>query len=701
MGYDVDLITFEDANCLENACIEQNMRELRVPLSVEDFGLHLISDDSESFNDPDIIYDVFLAMGIKKLPQIPMLVPPGRYLNIYFCQFPYDWARGGKDFDKKLDLWATYDYIVLNSKYSHDWYAKATIPWIHRGLKRNIYVPTTVLLYQPVLPFKSAGKYDPGSGGPGSEVIQKFDAESQLSKLQEDGVNIAIIGPFLAGDFTPAHTAIRLFGRLTRDPKVAKSNVHLFIIGKVSPSSQVEQFMSNLRGNMTDRLTSKVSFMFDASSDEISNTLSSCLIVWDLAFLNYVTPRFPEPLGEPFPFNLLSSMFSGVIPVAVNLAGHPEVITPSFNGYLGRTDDDILDRTMHIIEMTDTERSRLRLNSLKTAYSYGLESFQKSFSSFVHDGIKHKDLTVLTRTRLKDTWNMPLRTEPLSIGFVAVLLAPSMHATLELQVRNILAYLGQGWAFQIHHTKDNVALCKQVLAGVPNLQYVELKIPLHTDDDYSRLMKMESFWKQFKENEKVLILTLDSYMLRYGIRDYMNYDYVAPPLPINILEKYNLNPDGTYNSKINTDSGAGAGTVAGEGRKRKKHLRAEQANTISNSKSSNSNSNSNSNSSSHELDLWSDDQSGHSGHSSSIPIVIQSRDMLRSFERLRPSLSSDDLQFYDSVYSRFTHQSSGKGSDYSIADNSNDVAKQSSGKGSDYSIADNSNDVTKQRVALK
>jgi len=119
------------------------------------------------------------------------------------------------------------------------------------------------------------------------------------------------------------------------------------------------------------------------------------------------------------------------------------------------------------------------------------------------------------------------------------------------------------------------------------------------------------------------------------------------------------------------------------------------------SSNSNSNSNSSSSSSSHELDLWSDDQSGHSGHSSSIPIVIQSRDMLRSFERLRPSLSSDDLQFYDSVYSRFTHQSSGKGSDYSIADNSNDVAKQSSGKGSDYSIADNSNDVTKQRVALK
>jgi len=72
----------------------------------------------------------------------------------------------------------------------------------------------------------------------------------------------------------------------------------------------------------------------------------------------------------------------------------------------------------------------------------------------------------------------------------------------------------------------------------------------------------------------------------------------------------------------------------------------------------------NSRNSSHELDLWSD------GHS----VLIQSRDLLRSFERLKPSLSSQDLQFYDSVYTRFRHQNDE--SDYSVADSSNDIAKQ-------------------------
>ena len=576
------MITFEDAQCLENACIEQNLRELRLPLHVEDFGLHLISDDSDAYNDADVIYDIFITMGIKKLPQIPMIAPSGRYLNIYFCLFPFDWARGGKDFDKKLDLWAAYDYVLVNSKYTHDWYARATIPWIHRGLKRNIYVPTLVVVNHPVLPFKAAGKFDPGSEGPGSDVVVQMrqDIDSQLSKLQ-DIVNIAIRGPFTTGDYTTAHAAIRLFLKLLRDPNAAKANVHLFIIGKVLPSANVEQFTANLRGNMTDRLTSKVSLMFDASNDEITNTLSSCLIVWDLNFLNFQIPRFPEPLGDPFPITILESMFSGCIPVAINLASLPDIIIPNFNGFLGHYDDDIVERSIHIIKMSDVERTRLRLNSIKTAHSFGLESFQKCLHSFINDGLKHRDLTVLTRTRLKDTWNIPLSTEPLSIGYVAVLLAPSMHGTLELEIRNVMSYIGQGWAFQVHHTKDNVALCKQVLAGIANIKYVELKLPIHTDDDYNKLMKSESFWGQFKENEKVLIFTLDSYMLRLGIKDFMKYDYVAPPLPIAMLAKYHLNSDGTPIMGNYTTAG-----VSSEHKKRKKNLRFD----ISSSKRSKSSS---------------------------------------------------------------------------------------------------------------
>ena len=181
MGYHVDIITFEDAECVENACIAQNIEELRIPLSIEDFGLHLISEDSNEYNDPDVTYDIFFTMGIKKLPQIPMIPPSGRYVNIYFCQFPFDWLRGGKDFDKKTDIWASYDYVLVNSKYTYDWYAKATIPWIHRGLHRGVFVPTLTLIYHPVLPFKALDKSN-----------DKFDIESQLSKLHPKIYNIAV-----------------------------------------------------------------------------------------------------------------------------------------------------------------------------------------------------------------------------------------------------------------------------------------------------------------------------------------------------------------------------------------------------------------------------------------------------------------------------------------------------------------------------
>lgn len=425
-----------------------------------------------------------------------------------------------------------------------------------------------------MLPYKVAGKFDPGSEGPGSEVVSfhktRPDIGSELSKLQDDVVNIAIRGPFSAGDFTAAHIAIRLFTKLLRDPKAGKTNIHLFIIGKVTPLSNVDQFSADLRGNMTDRLTSKVSLMFDASNDEISNTLSSCLIVWELNFLNYETPRFPEPVGDPFPVTIVEAMFSGCIPVVVNLASLPEIIIPNFNGFLAHYDDDVIERSMHIIKMNDIERTRLRVNSIKTAHSFGLESFQKCLGSFVNDALKQRDIVTLTRTRLKDTWNIPIKIETLSSGYTAVLIAPSMHGTLELEVRNVMSYIGQGWALQVHHTKDNVALCKQVLAGISNVHYIELKIPIHTDDDYNKLMKSESFWGQFKVTDKVLIFTLDSFMLRTGMHDFLQYDYVAPPLPASILVKYHLNLDGTL---LNSNTTATTTTTTTQ--KRKKFLRHE------------------------------------------------------------------------------------------------------------------------------
>jgi hypothetical protein len=136
MGYEVDIILFEDSSCFMGSCVNENLRAMGIPLKYEDFRVRLISEDSDSFVKDDTEYDVFLVMGIKKFPSIPIVKPAGKLFNIYFCQFPYDWKRGVKDMDIKTDNWAAYDVIILNSRYSHDWYVQAMVPWIHRGLKR-------------------------------------------------------------------------------------------------------------------------------------------------------------------------------------------------------------------------------------------------------------------------------------------------------------------------------------------------------------------------------------------------------------------------------------------------------------------------------------------------------------------------------------------------------------------------------------
>jgi glycosyltransferase involved in cell wall biosynthesis len=305
--------------------------------------------------------------------------------------------RGGKDYDRKTDIWASYDYVLVSSKYTFNWYGKATIPWIHRGLHRGVITPTLTLIYHPVLPLKLPENIE-------THGNYKINIESQLSKLPNDVINIAYVGSLTIGHNTPAHSAIRLFNKLLNSPQTNEKKINLFIMGKVTPTAQIEQFSINLHGNVTSTIKGKVKLMFAASNEEISNVLNTCLILWDLQYINPQPLPLPTPpFGDPFPVSMLEAMFNGVIPISVNLASITEIITPNFNGFLGLVDDDFIELSLHILSLNDAQRNRFRLNSIKTAHSYGLESFQKCLTVFTKDAIKHDILFELSRKRLNVT----------------------------------------------------------------------------------------------------------------------------------------------------------------------------------------------------------------------------------------------------------------------------------------------------------
>lgn len=52
--------------------------------------------------------------------------------------------------------------------------------------------------------------------------------------------------------------------------------------------------------------------------------------------------------------------------------------------------------------------------------------------------------------------------------------------------------------------------------------------PIHSLSDYNRLLTSKRFWRNMPD--KVLIFQFDSMLLRDGIEDFMEYDYIGAPI---------------------------------------------------------------------------------------------------------------------------------------------------------------------------
>lgn len=307
LDYDVDIILFEDNDCFMATCVEESLASLRLSLKYEDFNVRLIPERAGSFSEFEE-YDIFVCMGINKFPSVPVIKPVGKFFNIYICQFPFDWKRGMKDMDLKIDVWAAYDMIVVNSRYTFDWYINGVVPWLHRGLNRNIFVPTLTLLHPAVEPFSATI-----SGG-------KQSSKHQLIHLPDRAeiTNIALVGSFFHNP-SRLHEGLKFFKDLISK---TTSPIHLHYVGRVQPIADTDIFVKYLSANAS-LLGLPVTFKPLATFEEIDVLLSKTMITWSLDAYDRIGPtQQAEPVGNAFPDFIVESMFSGCIAVATNVSEH-------------------------------------------------------------------------------------------------------------------------------------------------------------------------------------------------------------------------------------------------------------------------------------------------------------------------------------------------------------------------------------------
>ena len=136
--------------------------------------------------------------------------------------------------------------------------------------------------------------------------------------------------------------------------------------------------------------------------------------------------------------------------------------------------------------------------------------------------------------------NIELKVSKKTTNKSAVIIEPreSKNLYLEYAIRNIMFFLGEEWNLYIFHGIQNASFVKEKFEKT-NAFLVDLEThDLHIDE-YNNLLTSEKFWNQI-EGENILIFQEDSLLCRDGIEEFLEYDYVGAPWPI---DKIHNNPD--------------------------------------------------------------------------------------------------------------------------------------------------------------
>lgn len=118
---------------------------------------------------------------------------------------------------------------------------------------------------------------------------------------------------------------------------------------------------------------------------------------------------------------------------------------------------------------------------------------------------------------------------PLESKNAAVIVEPRKDEYLELAIKNVVYYT-PGWSLYVFHSKENEEFVKELL-GADKLSQVHLICISKTNmsvPEYNTLLMMEMFWNWI-DADNILIFQTDSYLRKFGIENFLNYDYIGAP----------------------------------------------------------------------------------------------------------------------------------------------------------------------------
>jgi hypothetical protein len=124
-------------------------------------------------------------------------------------------------------------------------------------------------------------------------------------------------------------------------------------------------------------------------------------------------------------------------------------------------------------------------------------------------------------------------TLPSETNYYAVIVEPRIDPKMLSIIKNHLFFLNENnsnikWGLQVFHGIDNQDFIYDILKDIENVKYVNTGVKDFNKIEYNQYMKSNDFWS-LVEGEKILTFQLDTLLLRFGIDEFLGYDYIGAP----------------------------------------------------------------------------------------------------------------------------------------------------------------------------
>ena len=122
---------------------------------------------------------------------------------------------------------------------------------------------------------------------------------------------------------------------------------------------------------------------------------------------------------------------------------------------------------------------------------------------------------------------------PKETDYYAVIIEPRLHPDLLTVIKSTMFHLNKTnspikWGLQIFHGNQNEKLINNITTLFDNVVTVNIGVNNLTNIEHSEYMETVDFWGKVKGN-KALIFQTDSLLLRSGIDEFLDYDYIGAP----------------------------------------------------------------------------------------------------------------------------------------------------------------------------